>query len=242
MIDWLLLAVFGLLLILPWQSVKGIRLLDAAVVRDSNARLDFYRSAVASQWVLALITLAVMWQADSQAVTDMFTAAPSADSLLVAALALAALATQSPLLPAVRNRLARSESARRALQPIRNILPRSDAEKKLWVTISFTAGICEEILFRGFLFFYLQTMLGLGTAATIGLSSAIFAVGHLYQGTPNVLRVGIVGCVLGIVYAVTDNLIWCIALHTFLDLGGLRMGEFVPADRMIESPASEDNK
>ena len=54
MIYWLLHAVFGMLLILPWQSVKGIRLLDAAVVRDSGARIDFYRSAIASQWMLAL--------------------------------------------------------------------------------------------------------------------------------------------------------------------------------------------
>lgn len=242
MTDWLLHAIFGLLLILPWQSVKGIRLLDSAVVRDSNARIDFYRSAVVSQWLLAAITLAVMWQADAQATAGMFASGPNADSLLIVALAFAALATQSPLLPAVHERLARSESARRALQPIRNILPRSEAEKKLWVSISFTAGICEEILFRGFLFFYLETMLGLGTAATIGVSSAVFAVGHVYQGTTNVIRVGIVGCILGVVYAVTDNLIWCIALHTFLDLGALRMGELVPADRMTESPASEDSE
>ena len=230
---WLVHAVFGVLLIIPWQSVKGIRLLDATVVRDPNARSVFYRSAVASQWILTLLTLAVMWSFDRGQVSALFAGTLNADSMLIIGLASIALMTQSPLIPAIRERMAESKSIHRTLYPIRNVLPRSKDEKQIWVTVALTAGVCEEIIFRGFLFFYAQQMLGLGIVCAIALSSAIFAIGHIYQGTANMIRVGVVAIILGIVYAVSQNLIWCMALHALLDLGALYMDEFVAADETI---------
>lgn len=227
---WLVHGIFALLLLIPWQSVKGIRLLDAAVVRDSEARLHFYRSAIISQWALALITLAVIWNADSDFLSTLFTSELTADSLLIVGLAALALMSQSPLVPFVRSRMEHSRSIRKMLYPMRNILPRTDAEGSLWISVSLTAGICEEILFRGFLFYYAQSIIGLEAAGAVALSTAVFAFGHLYQGTANMLRVAVVGAILGIVFAVTSNLIYCMALHALLDLGALRMGAFVPAD------------
>ncbi len=232
---WLVHSLFVLLLLTPWQSIKGIRLLDAAVLRDSGARLEFYRSAIISQWVLSLVAAGILWNIDAEFVARLFTTAPTSDSLLVFGLATLAFMSQSPLIPIVREQMQRSQTIRRTLYPMRNLLPRSPEEKNLWVSVSMTAGICEEILFRGFLFYYATEIVGLETAGAIALSTAVFAIGHLYQGTTNMIRVAIVGAVLGIVFAATDNLIYCMALHAFLDLGALRMDAFVPADEPIET-------
>lgn len=238
---WLLHALFCLLLIIPWQSIKGIRLLNRLVVRDPEARMAFYRNAVASQWVLALLALSLMWNVDADYVRRLFSVNFTADSLLVAGLSLLVLMTQSPLVPFVRERMETSASMKRALYPIRNILPRSAAEKNLWITVAITAGVCEEILFRGFLFFYAQSTLGLEVAGAIALSSAVFAIGHLYQGNANMLRVGVIGVIFGVVFTVSDNLIWCIALHALLDLGALRMGDLIPADEPVVDAANMDD-
>lgn len=234
MSDWLTHAIFVLLLLTPWQSVKGIRLLDAAVVRDANARSEFYRSAIASQWLLAIITAGTIWYADPQFVTASLRTQFGPDALLIVGIAALGFVSQSPLIPAVRQRMHNSGSMRAILYPLRNLLPRTEQEKNLWVSVSMTAGICEEIIFRGFLFYYAQQLIGLETAGAIAMSTAIFAIGHLYQGTANMLRVAFVGAVLGVVFAITQNLLYCMALHAFLDLGALRMDEFVAADERID--------
>ena len=205
-------------------------MLDELVVRERGARANFYRSAIASQWTLALITLAVLWNVDPDFVRGLFTTGLTTDAFLVVGLAAVALLTQSPLLPFVHERMKHSEAIRRTLFPMRNILPRTAEEKGLWISVSLTAGICEEILFRGFLFYYGQTVIGLEAIGAIALSSAVFAFGHLYQGTANMFRVALIGAILGIVFAVTNSLLYCMALHAFLDLGALKMGAYVPAD------------
>lgn len=225
------------MLLIPWQSVRGIRMLDELVVRERDARASFYRSAIASQWVLALVTIAVLWNVSPDFVRGMFTATLTTDGFLVVGLAAVALLSQSPLLPFVHERMQRSEAIRQTLLPMRNILPRTAEEKTLWISVSLTAGICEEILFRGFLFYYGQTVIGLETVGAIALSTAVFAFGHLYQGPANMLRVAVIGAILGIVYAATHSLLYCMALHAFLDLGALKMGAYVPADEPGDLPA-----
>lgn len=223
-------GVLAVLLAIPWQSTKAIRMLDRAVLHDRSVRSSFYHSAIASQWVLAVITFGVLWSADPAFASGMLTNVPTPDSMLIVALAALLLMSQSPLVPFVRRRMAKSGATGRMLYPMRNVLPRTARERRLWLGVCATAGVCEELLYRGFLFYYAATILGFGTAGAIALSSLIFAVGHVYQGAINVLRVGVVGALLGIVYAATDNLAACVALHAFLDLGALRLGDYVPAD------------
>ena len=232
---WLFHALFGVLLILPWQSLKGIRLLDEQVVRDRNARVLFYRNAIAGQWLLAFLALILLWSSDPDIVTGFLNAQLSADAVAITGIASIALASQCPLVPWVMQRLRKSPSALRGLYPLRNILPRSAQERQLWVSVAITAGICEEILFRGFLINYAQSVLAMETAGAVALSSAIFALGHYYQGTANMVRVGLVGVVLGIVFVVTDSIIYCAVLHAILDLGALPLAEIIPGDDIKQS-------
>jgi len=239
--NWLLHTLLGVLLIMPWQSQKGMRLLDEQVVTDPGARLVFYRSAIIGQWILATVAVIAIWGRDPGYVIGLVDPEVDADGLFLLVLATLALLSQCPLVPWVHRRMRRSASARRALHAMRNILPRSAEEKRMWVHVALTAGICEEILFRGFLIFYAQSVLGLEIVGAVAFSSAIFAICHYYQGTSNMLRVGIVGAILGTIMVFTHSLVFCIALHAMLDLGALRMGDIVAPDGAPKTPGDMDD-
>jgi hypothetical protein len=78
--------------------------------------------------------------------------------------------------------------------------PQSMWELLLFMGVAVTAGICEEIMFRG----YLQQQLIYWTRSTVigvVLSAVIFAFGHLYQGAFLASQVGLLGLMLGILAA-----------------------------------------
>jgi membrane protease YdiL (CAAX protease family) len=77
------------------------------------------------------------------------------------------------------------------------LLPRSGAEIAGWIALSLTAGICEEVLFRG----YLQKQIAaLTNNAAIGivLSAVLFGAAHGYQGLTKAILIGVTGVVLGV--------------------------------------------
>ena len=65
------------------------------------------------------------------------------------------------------------------------IAPRTSIDLVAFAALSCTAGLCEEFLYRGFAFAVFARMLANSTLSMPGaavLSSAWFAIGHLYQG------------------------------------------------------------
>jgi membrane protease YdiL (CAAX protease family) len=75
------------------------------------------------------------------------------------------------------------------------ILPHSALEVSLWITISAAAGLCEEIVYRGYLqrqFLALWQNLPLA----VFCQAVIFAAIHRYQGAFNILVI----CVMAILF------------------------------------------
>jgi uncharacterized protein len=105
---------------------------------------------------------------------------------------------------------------------IRFLLPVSRQERMWWVLLSITAGVCEEVLYRGFLLQYLRGHLAGGPALALMpawlLSSLIFGVGHFYQGKLGMIQTTAAGMVLGMLAILSGNLALPILLHTLLDL------------------------
>jgi membrane protease YdiL (CAAX protease family) len=87
------------------------------------------------------------------------------------------------------------------------------------VLVGLTAGVCEEIIFRGFLLFYLHTSpWKLDLTLALLISSVIFGLQHLYQGVNGVMASSVMGLMLGLLFLLTGNLVFPIALHTVMDL------------------------
>ncbi len=91
--------------------------------------------------------------------------------------------------------------------------------------VSLSAGICEEIVFRGFLINYLIAVLPASqwnAALAIGISSLIFAVLHAYQGFWATVKITVLAILFGMIFVLTESLIAVIILHFLVDfVGGL---------------------
>jgi len=95
--------------------------------------------------------------------------------------------------------------ATKAGQNVRYLLPQSYLEIFLWILTSITAGICEEIIFRG----YFQTQFSAWTGsapAGILLSAAAFGAGHIYQGWRSAIIVLVYGLLFGILAEMRKSL------------------------------------
>lgn len=97
-----------------------------------------------------------------------------------------------------------------------HFLPRTVREYRRFVPLSVTAGIVEEIVYRGFLLWYFASHLPLWAAVIA--SSAIFGIGHSYQGPAAALRTGLVGLALAVLYVVSGSIWLPIVAHAAVDL------------------------
>lgn len=105
-----------------------------------------------------------------------------------------------------------------------NLLPRTGHEKRLFAGLSLSAGIGEELAFRGYALAALQ-LLSLTPWAAAVATSAAFGMMHAYQGLAGMLRTALVGGVLAVSVLQTGSLLPAMAAHALVDLAaGLVLG------------------
>jgi membrane protease YdiL (CAAX protease family) len=97
------------------------------------------------------------------------------------------------------------------------LLPRSFVEVLLWIAASFTAGICEEIGFRGYVLGQLRAWTGSTAFAVVG-QALVFGLFHLYQGWKNVIVISGLGVLFGLLAIWRKNLRANILSHALMDL------------------------
>ena len=102
-----------------------------------------------------------------------------------------------------------------------HLAPQTRAEKRLFSMVAITAGVCEEILYRGLLLAALVSLLG--TWPAVAISSLIFGLGHAYQGISGIAKTGLVGLVLAWLTVSSGSLFIAILLHAAIDLASGRL-------------------
>jgi membrane protease YdiL (CAAX protease family) len=86
---------------------------------------------------------------------------------------------------------------------------------QVFALVAITAGVCEEVLVRGYLLWYFATLSPLPVAVLV--SSALFGAGHIYLGRSHAVRALVVGLFMcGLVIA-THSLWPAILLHAAID-------------------------
>ncbi len=99
-------------------------------------------------------------------------------------------------------------------------LPHSDRDLRWFYGMSVTAGVTEEILYRGFLIAYLSGYMPMLGAVLV--STLIFGIAHSYQGRAGILRTSVVGLVLATMYVTSGSLLLPIIAHILVDVFGGR--------------------
>ena len=100
---------------------------------------------------------------------------------------------------------------------IGSLLPQSSVEVALWIAVSISAGICEEIVFRG----YFQKQLTAYTHSLVGgvlLQGIVFGLGHSYQGFKQVVLISVLGMLYGWFAAWRGNLRANMIAHAWTDI------------------------
>lgn len=210
---FLILALFAPV----WAAAFSMRRLQRAARCDvPRVRRSVYRIATIVQWSLSGLLL-VLWIAAARPWTGLGLVPRATWGLAGVTLGVLVIVYY-----ALRQRaqiLADDDSlaeVRGKLRRLERMMPRTPGELHAFYGLSVTAGVCEELLYRGFLIWYLVHWFGLFPAAAI--SAVIFGFGHLYQGWRGVLTTGAVGAFLAGVYLLTGSLFASMVIHALMDL------------------------
>ncbi len=104
------------------------------------------------------------------------------------------------------------------------MFPQSATEILLWIFLSLSAGICEELTTRGYLQKQLSALLKNGTAGLFA-QGIIFGVAHAYQGPKRMFTIAVLGCMMGWLAQWQQSLRPGMISHFLQDvLGGLTHG------------------
>lgn len=107
------------------------------------------------------------------------------------------------------------------------LLPKTAGEKGLFVVLSLSAGVGEEMAYRGFLIPALTLVLGSAWGGAV-LSSVVFGLLHAYQGWLGMVRTAVMGMIFAAAFLLTDSLWPAMAAHAILDvLAGLVLGDIL---------------
>jgi len=225
------LLVFGFVVLWPIVGWRGYRRFMRRVTDGvPGARTRVYLQTIAEQWLL--VAAVVGWwfhegRTPAKLGLGFGPATPTIIGAIVTAAVLTALVDQMDRIRKLEP--AKLEKLRVSLGHAAPLLPTTDGEQAIFRVLALTAGICEEILFRGYLLWYLAAGIGAWPAMFVG--AALFGVAHCYQGAKGTLKTGIGGLVLVFLYCSTGSLLWPMALHAAMDLQGGAVGRVLQRAR-----------
>lgn len=121
------------------------------------------------------------------------------------------------------------ERALTALHPARGsvaisaMTPRTTLEALLWIPLSISAGVAEELAFRGWLQRLLLRKTSSAFVAVVGQAS-IFGAFHAYQDVEHAARIVVIGLLFGIVAHWRRSLRPGMIAHAWTDLAAGLLG------------------
>lgn len=228
LLDHILFVLLGV--VLPLRTMGAQKKLKG-VEFDSRLRIALFVGNTIGLWVMALTVIALWWWLGrpwGQLGLQWTPAAVSFWSLgLTALFFLIYLADAMHDIFSVTGRI---ETQHRLSEELA-LLPRRPREYLYFIPLAFSAGICEEIVFRGFFITYLVSLTGTsiwGYMLAIGLPAIIFGAVHIYQGRAAVWKITIMAVIFGVAYALTASILLLIILHVLVDLIGGSIGLWLP--------------
>jgi membrane protease YdiL (CAAX protease family) len=103
-------------------------------------------------------------------------------------------------------------------------MPRTRAERILWVAVAIAAGVSEEVTYRGVMFALVAGITGSAAAGAV-IASLIFGVSHIVQGWKSAAIITVIALLLHGLVAFSGTLLLAIAIHSIYDVvAGLAYG------------------
>jgi len=205
-----------LVFVQPLAGRRRYTALVARVAKDPAARLRHYRRGMVGEWT-SVALVGVIGLLAGRTATSIGFQSPNDPSYTVQLLAEVAGLLVVTTLFMRRPRLL--DPLRRQARGFLALLPRTRQERLTFAVLAVTAGVCEEVVFRGFGIAYVRFLWPDAADGWIVLiTSVCFGLAHLYQGLRGVVLTGLVGVVFASLTLTTGSLLPAIAVHAMVDL------------------------
>jgi membrane protease YdiL (CAAX protease family) len=236
---WLMFVVLGVFL--PWRGRQRIRKLLALPEVTGRDRIRLYLSTILFQWVL---TTVIGWRAFSRGLSasELGLSAAWTPKVLLITIGGAVLIALGHWLN-LRRMAGMSHPSIESLRTMATrIFPRSGGELCFYLLLAFTAGICEEFIFRGFAVAAMSRA-GLSNWEVVILSSLMFGLAHLYQGRGGSIGTGLLGVMFAAVRIAYYSLLPVMVWHAVLDVvAGIAGARYLTPKRSTEPGILTENQ
>ena len=235
--------IFVIAIVYPVAGFIGFRrLLQRVAAGESVNRSQLYRNTALGHWTLFFVCIAIWAGAGRPWAALGFSLQLDLWFALGAALTVAGIVVLVMQLRQVRSASTDEiDSTREKFGKLSIILPQNGNELARFYGLSITAGIVEEVLWRGFLIWYLGQFMPLWAAAII--SAIGFGLAHAYQGLAQLPQITAVGAAFSGLYLLTGSIWLPIVLHAAVDILQGRLAYDVLYRSIIGSgPSSDDDE
>ena len=222
--DWLVLA-FLVIVVPVWGWFDHRSFLRREAVADTDILSAEYMKTIAFHAVLATSVLATWFVLGRDWTLLGFTAPNLAGHFWIGSLIAAALLTGMVLNLLGGLASGKGDAARlKAYADLAPFLPKTARQHRWGMALSLSAGVAEEIAYRGFVMWMLAFFMPV--YAVIAVQALVFGLAHAYQGWGGAVGTAILGAVIGLVYWATGSLFLPILLHVLVDAMSLSLAYF----------------
>ena len=214
----------------PIYSFYAVRAYPVERLREMpNARMNAYTFSMIQLWTICLAILAIWSWADRDFKELGFQHALNGVTGIVWGLVVIGIALTFRQYHRVKTHPPTRDKLARELDAIGDytkfLMPESQAEYGRAMMVALTAGITEEIIFRGYLIWALSLWIHPWAA---GLASVtLFVILHLYQNKTGLIQVALFAAITTGLFLACGSLYPVIALHIMVDVINLSLGRHV---------------
>ncbi len=216
---------------IPWRGRVRVRRLMGRPTVTPLERLTLYASTIAFQWVAVAL---VAWRAWARGMSPAALGLPITypGRTAIAAIVLTALLLAAQIIGLRQSARLPAEKRGYIQHLAEKLLPQSTVERLAFAALAATVGVCEEFLYRGFIFGVLSGLTPSGSVLTFSASGVLFSgwipgfvgsallfgLAHLYQGKKGMAATFVAGLLFAGARVFAGNLAPGIVAHTAVDL------------------------
>jgi len=218
-----------------YGAIESRRILARAKAGEPVDRIQFYRQTIQVEWVF-LGVLMLFWSELERPFAALGFVPTNNYALLIG---IPLIGIMVAALIHGFHKVKRADAEKRAehiaeLGDLAMYLPHNDRERNYFTAVSLTAGIVEEIVYRGFVIWYFGLVMPIWWAVVV--SSVLFGLGHSYQGVKGAVRCGLAGLGFGAFYVITGSIWLPIVAHILLDaLQGYSLRELLGKNETLQT-------
>ena len=202
-------------LVEPFLRLNFYRLYKKQIKIDPSVRLLFYRTQILWEWSWVIVLAFIVAPASNPFAT-LGLIPPQPIGWIIMAMLLLGIGLSIVLLRRSPGAMA---SMQTSLGASAILLPSTPTERKWYAATAITAGICEELLYRGFLVPYLNYNFNIHDLTILALlSGIIYGLSHLYQGFKGFSQTALTGFAYTYVFLFSGSILPAMVFHVLVEL------------------------